>query len=142
MLPSQATMLHALLSLRQLNTSDGLAVCNTMFNSEGMLTLEQSMIACNMCQGCAWACWHTSLTVTTLSEVSSAPFRMLTAGPLMDAQLGYSQDSGSYLQTHASSIANTSMDKECRGPGPCRLGPVHHGVLSSSMCIPSMVTDG
>lgn len=44
--------------------------------------------------------WLTSLTVTTLSEVTSAPFRMFTAGPLMDAQLGYSQDSGSYLHMH------------------------------------------
>lgn len=42
--------------------------------------------------------WCTSLTVTTRSEVTSAPLRMFTAGPLMDAQVGYSHDSGSYLQ--------------------------------------------
>ena len=39
----------------------------------------------------------TWLTVRTLSATATAPFRMLTAGPLMDAQLGYSHDKGSYL---------------------------------------------
>ena len=42
---------------------------------------------------------RTWLTVTMRSEATSAPLRMLTAGPLMEAQLGYSHDSGSYLHT-------------------------------------------
>ena len=39
----------------------------------------------------------TWLTVITRSETAIAPLRMLTAGPLIAAQLGYSQDNGSYL---------------------------------------------
>lgn len=42
----------------------------------------------------------TSLTVTMRSDVTRAPLRMFTAGPSMDAQVGYSQDSGSYLWMH------------------------------------------
>ena len=41
---------------------------------------------------------HTWLTVITRSATATPPFRMLTAGPLTEAQLGNSQDSGSYLR--------------------------------------------
>lgn len=53
----------------------------------------------------------TSLTVTTRSEVTRAPFRIFTAGPLMEAQLGYSQDRGSYLCTHRHFITSQSCSR-------------------------------
>jgi hypothetical protein len=46
-----------------------------------------------------WKPGRTWLTVTMRSDATRAPLRMLTAGPLMEAQLGYSHDSGSYLRT-------------------------------------------
>lgn len=39
----------------------------------------------------------TWLTVMIRSAVATPPLRMFTAGPLIAAQLGYSQDKGSYL---------------------------------------------
>ena len=61
-----------------------------------------------------------SLTVTTRSEQSTAPFSRFTAGPLMLAQLGYSQDRCSYLHQPptAALAANSAARRVAHLPSP------------------------
>ena len=56
-------------------------------------------------------------TVRIRSELSTAPFRMLTASPVIDAHEGYSQLSCS-LALHAVSPGNPSASKVCAGSTP------------------------